>query len=509
MLLLLLVAAQAPVATTWGAIAEPQYPAKICATLPAALTAQHGSIDAADADGAQPHPDGERLQAAIDACRDGAVKLVTGPGGGDAFLSAPLTLRSGVTLWIDRGVTLFASRDPRDYATGDGECGTATKENHHACRPFIGGRDLVGAGIMGEGTIDGRGGSRLLSGPNKGVASWWDLAMLSKRGLRQNVFQILRLDGGRDLTLYRTTFSNSPNFHIVPSRFAGVTAWGIRILTPSLAYSVPGYACAPGTTPAETTSATCFTPDTVKNTDGFDPSESSRVLLAHSWISTGDDDVAIKAGGKQPSTDQVYAHNHFYYGHGMSIGSETNAGAARIHVTDLVIDGMDSPVGNGLRIKSDASRGGAVRDVSFEHVCMRREAHPLVFDTFYSDTPGTRLPDFQNIVVRDFHYIAGGRYGTGTSVFRGYRQGETRRPIQLTLDGVVFDGGPPKLSGGRDSPQPRDVHLTLRGTNAFAGRIQPALADDVTVTTLADGLTTVRDCTGVFVPLANVLAAAQ
>jgi hypothetical protein len=140
---------------------------------------------------------------------------------------------------------------------------------------------------------------------------------------------------------------------------------------------------------------------------------------------------------------------------------------------------------------------------------MRGEAHPLVFDTFYSDKPGTRLPDFQNIVVRDFHYIAGGRYGAGTSVFRGYREGETRRPIALTLDGVLFDGGLPKVSGGKDAPQPRDVHLTLRGTNAFAGLVQPAPADDVTVTTIAGGLTAVRDCAGVFVPLATVLAAAQ
>jgi len=501
--------AEAPVPTSWGTIREPSYPAKVCATLPAALAARKGSADALDAGGADPHPDHDRIQAAIDECRHGAVKLVAGAGGNDAFLTSPLTLRSGVTLWIDRGVTLFASRDPRDYDAGDGFCGTATKERHHSCRPLIGGRDLVDAGIVGEGSIDGRGGSRLLAGPDAGSASWWDLAMLSKKGLSQNVFRLVQLEGGKRLTLYRTTFKNSPNFHIVPNRFTGITAWGIRILSPSAVYSRPGYACPAGTTPAETPAATCFTPDTVKNTDGFDPGQSDRVLLAYSWISTGDDNVAIKAGGTRPSTDQVYGHNHFYYGHGMSIGSETNAGAARILVTDLVMDGMDSPVGNGIRIKSDASRGGKVRDVVFEHVCMRGEAHPLVFDTHYSDRPGTLYPDFASVVVRDMRYVAGGRFGTGTSVFRGYDQGGVKRPLDVTLDSVVFDGGAPGVSGGSTASQPLAAHLTLKGRNAFAGVIQPSAANDLAVTRLPGGDVPVRDCGSAFVPLENLLAGAK
>jgi polygalacturonase len=493
-------AAEPPVPTSWGTISEPRYPTNVCATLPAGLRSDRGSADAIDADAKHSHPDHDRIQAAIDSCRGGAVKLVRGPVGEDAFLSSPLTLRSGVTLWIDKGVTLFASRDPRDYDTGDGFCGTATKESHK-CRPFIGGRDIVDTGIVGEGTVDGRGGSRLLAGPNKGTASWWDLAMLTKSGLRQNVFRLVQLDGGSRLTLYRTIFQNSPNFHIVPNRFHGITAWGIRILTPSPVYSVAGYACPPGTTPAETKSGTCFTPDTVKNTDGFDPGESSNVLLAYSWISTGDDNVAIKAGGKRPSTDQVYAHNHFYYGHGMSIGSETSAGAERILVTDLVMDGMDSPVGNGLRIKSDASRGGRVRDIVFEHICMRNVAHPLVFDTYYSDRPGTLPPDFRGIVVRDFRYLAGGRFGSGTSIFRGYRSARTQLPLEIAIDGAVFDGGTPKLSG-----KEQEAQLTLKGRNAFAGVIQSSTERGVSVTVMQDGASTVRDCGGAWVPLDRMLS---
>ncbi len=498
--------AEAPVRTSWGTIAEPSWPSRICATLPATLRAHDWSIDAVDADGVQTHPDHDRIQAAIDTCRGGAVKLVSGPTGENAFLSSPLTLRSGVTLWVDKGVTLFASRDPRDYDTGDGYCGTATKEHRRSCRAFINGSDLVDAGIVGEGRIDGRGGSRLLSGPNKGKSSWWDLAMLSKHGLSQNVFRLVMLDGGSRLTLYRIAFENSPNFHVVPNAFRGITAWGIRILAPSAEYSPPNYACPPGTTPAETESATCFTPDTVKNTDGFDPGQSSQVLLAYSWISAGDDNVAIKAGGTIVSRDQVYAHNHFYYGHGMSIGSETNSGAEHILVTDLVMDGMDSPNGNGLRIKSDASRGGQVRGVLYEHVCMRGEARPLVFDTYYSDRPGTKLPDFQGIVVRDFHYLAGGRFGGGTSVFRGFVQPGTRLPLQVTLDTIVFEGGKPSVSAGKGAGGPTAARIALAGPNAFTGILTPSAADDVTVATVPTTVSAPRtDCARVFVPLRSVM----
>jgi polygalacturonase len=90
----------------------------------------------------------------------------------------------------------------------------------------------------------------------------------------------VQITGGSAFTLYRVTLQNSPNFHVVTDGVAGVTAWNIKILTPSLAYSVSGYACPAGTTPDAITPATCFTPETAKNTDGFDPGQSSNVLLA-------------------------------------------------------------------------------------------------------------------------------------------------------------------------------------------------------------------------------------
>ena len=38
------------------------------------------------------------------------------------------------------------------------------------------------------------------------------------------------------------------------------------------------------------------TPKTARNRDGIDPSSSTNVTIAHCYIDTGDDNVAIKAG---------------------------------------------------------------------------------------------------------------------------------------------------------------------------------------------------------------------
>ncbi|MGP8244850.1 MAG: glycosyl hydrolase family 28 protein [Bryobacteraceae bacterium] len=93
------------------------------------------------------------------------------------------------------------------------------------------------------------------------------------------------------------------------------------------------------------------------NTDSIDPGNSTNVTITHCYLHTGDDQVAIKAPAGAPTTHMSITHNHFYSGHGMSIGSTTDGGASNILVSDLTIDGAD----NGLRIKSNITRGGLVR----------------------------------------------------------------------------------------------------------------------------------------------------
>ncbi len=143
---------------------------------------------------------------------------------------------------------------------------------------------------------------------------------------------------------------------------------------------------------------TIDTPKTARNTDGIDPSSVTNVTITHCSVRAGDDNVAIKAGNAGPSSHITVEHNHFYKGHGMSIGSETNGGVQAVRVRDLSIEGAD----NGIRIKSNASRGGLVQDVTYEHVSIRDTKNPIVMDTAYPffGSERSKLPTFTGIVLR-------------------------------------------------------------------------------------------------------------
>lgn len=496
------------VSTQWATVSGPALPSKICATLSATLTPIAGSVDALDGSPTNSQPDAKRIQAAINACPTGqAVRLTPGSSGESGFLSGPIQLKSGVTLWIDKGATLFASRNPADYDNGRGTCGTATKSDEKSCNPLILAKSTVGSGIVGDGTIDGRGGSLLTHGPNAGKRTWWDVAYQNKTsGLNQQNPRLVQVTNGSSFTLYRITLENSPNFHVVTDGVKNVTAWSIKILSPSLVYTKPGYACPSGTTPDVVTPATCFTPDTAKNTDGFDPGQSSNVLLAYSYISTGDDDVAIKASDSPGSSNLTFAHNHFYYGHGMSIGSETNAGVRNVAVTDLTMDGYDSPNGNGLRIKSDASSGGSVNGVLYSQVCMRNEKQPLVFDPYYSSSKGSDYPSFTGIVVSGFHDLGSNAYGGGEMTFSGFAKGSTVKPLGITLDNVVFDGTQPTLAKA-SLGDPFETKFTMGpGPVSFSNAIVTSSSNGVSIMGSPGNVAPI-DCSAAFVPLSTVVPA--
>jgi len=342
--------------------------------------------------------DTARIQAALDGCTAGhSVVLRASSPRKDAFLTGALELRRGVTLVVDRGTYLFGSRNPRDYDLRPGVCGTITPEGR-GCKALITGVNVADAAIMGDGVIDGRGGETML-GQN---LSWWNLADKARAGGSQNNPRLVSLSHCDNFTLYRITLMNSPNFHVGYSNGNGFTVWGVKV----------------------------WSPERARNTDGIDPGNSTNITIAHSFFHTGDDQVAIKAGTGAPTTHISILHNHFYTGHGMSIGSETAGGASAIRVADLSIDGAD----NGLRIKSNITRGGLVRDVVFEDVCIRDTENPIFMDTNYSahaSKETDKLPVFRDVVIRNVRVE-----GPGKVTLEGYDQ---QHPLGIQFDNVVFD----------------------------------------------------------------------
>ena len=338
-------------------VTEPKIPAA-CVKLEAKLTASGDALAGATLREADENsPDTQRIQQAIDSfgskCQPGmAVELATGSAGANAFLSGPLELREGVTLLVDKGITLFASRRAADYdISGAGTCGTMPAKGR--CKPFLSIR-AHNVAIVGDGVIDGRGGAKLVDKDY----SWWALAVKAEPGnvpySDPRLIDAAEADG---FTLYRITLHDSPNFHVGVSRTNGFTAWGVHLKTPihQLGPNDPR----------------------PRNTDGIDPGSSSNVTIAHNWIDNGDDNVAIKTGVTHISV----LDNHFYSGHGMSIGSDTFTGDSY-----LVVDGLtEDHTTSGIRIKSNVTRGGLVHDLTYRNICMRDVQVPIAISPYYNN----------------------------------------------------------------------------------------------------------------------------
>lgn len=416
-------------------VPEPVIPPS-CAVVSAQLSSS-GKLKDAD----EGKLDTVRIQTAMDSCGQGQAVVLKPSGANNAFLSGPLQLRAGVTLVVDAGATLYGSRDPRLYDTTPGVCGTITPKGH-GCKAMINGEGVSGAGVMGDGTIDGRGGAKIMGQE----ITWWDLAEKARQGGSQNNPRILILNQCDNFTLYRITLKDSPNFHVSYNRGNGFTAWGVKVNCPRNA----------------------------RNTDAIDPGNARNVTITHCFIHTGDDNIAIKAGAPGPTTQMTIAHNHFYTGHGMSIGSETNGGASAILVSDLSIDGAD----NGIRIKSNSHKGGLVKDIVYEDVCIRDTKNPIFMDSDYEHggRDGKLLPQFTGIVLRNVHVAGGGKL-----TLNGF---DATHPLGMLFDNVTF-ADPAKmkiiaehldlvLGGGSTDFHPAgdDVHVTVTNAKGKADSCQ-------------------------------------
>jgi polygalacturonase len=485
-----------------------------------------------------------------------AVRLVVNPKGGDSFISGPLTLPSGVTLWIDKGVTLYGTRDATAYvmdaASGKYCANTATSSSKAGsssnCKPLIGGDNLVNSAVVGDGAIDSRGYAEIVTTDklypimkvdqtcsntytayakgeqapdntpcdNGGTfvnskssvrnMTWWDLAYLGNMvqngttgfGSQSN-FRMMVFNNAKNLTLYRITLNNSANFHVVPSGVDGLTVWGVKVQTPSLAaFANP----AGNGNPLYT--GEVFNEDNVKNTDAFDPGSFSKAssvnlttgsktqsaakmsfdgylknfVFAYNYVSTGDDDMAFK-GSQNPSpkdsglpgidgnrdlrADRKYgmvvAHNHIYYGHGISVGSETNAGVTNVHVYDNSF--WDSE--EGLRIKSDYARGGEVSNVHYKNICIKNGLNALLFTPYYSTkalpAAGPLFPNFHDITMENVRI-----QGKTAVKLQGFQAntggfGNPAYPLGMTMTNVVADT-PEEITLTTS-----DANLTIKGVN--------------------------------------------
>ena len=459
-------------------VTEPFLPA-VCMQLTGAIASVNDDIPVS-VDATVTNPDGARIQAALNSCAGTgkAVELSIDGAGHNAFLTGPLSMPSNVTLLVDPGVYVYFSRNVQDFdkVPGTHTCGNvSTASATSSCQPLI---DIPGTstnvGIMGFGKLDGRGGDTLINAiaPYQGQ-SWWGLSTIANSGGNQQNPRFVQIEtGASNITLYKITLRNSPLFHISTTGAAtGFTAWDIKIVTPT----------------------------TSRNTDGIDPGNATNFTITRSWISDGDDNIAVGgAGTTAPSANISITNNHFFAGHGESIGSYTSSGVSNILFDSNMSSGnavagagsafdtSSDTNSTGLRLKSGYDRGGVVTNVQFSNSCYQDHKAEVVFSPNYEATTGAESPNFKNILMQNLAFRTEGSVQlTGTS------NNGTVYPLGLTLDNVSF-----ATIGTSDfSPAPTNASVTygpgqvssnfVNAYATFVGTNGNTVTNNITALTLA------------------------
>ena len=311
------------------AIARPQIPDR------AFVISEYG----AHGDGTTSSTDA--ISKTIAACRAAGGGTVVIPAG--KFLTGPIKLASKINLRVDG--TLLLTDAAEAYPV-------ASNRHVHA----ISAENCTDIAITGKGTIDGQG------------EKWWVAFRKIKGAPQQNAEprrpNLVDLNKCQRVLVQDVTLKDSPNFHLVPGNCTDVTVEGITITAPADA----------------------------PNTDGIDPS-GHNFLFARCTIDVGDDNIAVKPGGKPtngPSCENFTVTDcTFKHGHGMSIGGQTPGGMRHMVVRNCTFDGTDA----GIRMKAPRGNGGLVEDLLYENLTMKNVKVPIFITSYYPNNTTPKEPD--------------------------------------------------------------------------------------------------------------------
>ncbi|WVZ76965.1 hypothetical protein U9M48_024873 [Paspalum notatum var. saurae] len=287
------------------------------------------------------------------------------------WLTGSFNLTSHMTLFLARGAVLKATRDAGTWPLVEPlpSYGRGRELPGPRYASFIHGNGLRDVVITGDkGVIDGQG------------EVWWNMwRQKTLQHTRPNLVELMHSTG---IHISNIVLKNSPFWNIHPVYCQDVVVTNMMILAP---HDSP-------------------------NTDGIDPDSSSNVCIEDSYISTGDDAVAIKSGWDEygiaygrPSSGitvrRVRGSSPFS---GIAIGSEASGGVSDVLVEDCSI--FDS--GYGIHIKTNVGRGGYIRNVTVDGVRMSRVRNGVRIAGDVGDHPDGRfsqraLPTVDAVRIRN------------------------------------------------------------------------------------------------------------
>jgi len=310
-------------------VSQPTYPA-VCQTLTAQFTTSQRTAPPASAS-----DDTNRIQAALTACKNTGQSIVLAVSGTNtAFFSNMLTV-TGETLVINSGVTLYGndsyvSNSQFLYLTG------------------------INTGLMGPGTVDGRG----------------DVITTS------NTPRLVQTTNASNLIVYNVTLTQAihPNLYVQGGN--GATVWGVTVLTPA----------------------------NRANADGIDIDSITNVTVTNSSIEAGDDGVAVKCNNSNTSNITV-SNNKIYGTHGYSIGSITGNTVSNVLFQSNYVygngnyfSGVNSTDANAINIKTYPCTL-TVQQISYVNTCITTAKHLIILNTNYGVCGGGGGPTLADIIV--------------------------------------------------------------------------------------------------------------
>jgi polygalacturonase len=338
----------------------------------------------------------EAFHAAIEACANAGGGRVIVPAG--TFRTGPIELASRTALVLEKGAVIQASDKFADFGlpdplpAGQSEIDAFRKQ----LRPFISGVKLEDVAILGEGSIDGAGANwwarsdkaaeravaaaRLARAAEPGEPARPGEPAVETKPLYVPRPHLIVLRDCARVQIKGVTLRNSPMFHLVPHHCREVLVEDVTI----------------------------FSPADAPNTDGIDPANSRDVLIRRCTIDTGDDNIALKGGGigGEPTENVTVTDSTFRHGHGVSIGSETEAGVRNFLVQRCTFENT----GTALRIKSDRTRGGVIENVTYRDITIKNVEAAITISLFYDDRKAALKPEPKAVteatpMVRDIHFL--------------------------------------------------------------------------------------------------------